>query len=463
MNQLTKRINGVDQFGLMWLPMMFSLSTGNTLFECDEVFDRKPPDKFIFCKTIQILCVGVTETSMPKYGTLFRSFREQTSDVFRSVVIHVDDISVALSFGSDKNLLLRDDNARYEVDILKLQPAIRYNSPLCDLSLFTSRKANTSTIKIFNGQWMFVQSWLASTLVNFKIIERPTDIYDPMRCSSDDISIRYPIFFSPNSIMVLCTVTSNGSRVFSLLDYTLRLIRETLLMHLESYQDHAYNGLFYTDYLIYLIDVYELREYIAPSLFLSCQVITLCNDRKTFPGAMHLESHQDHLGRAVHKIQIFWHILRIRISFLARCPWDESRGNVPTIFACSLPGVKSIKLLHRRVSPEGSLIWQQSGSPMLPSSRTANPYSGIANETTLMISLIHRTIGPDDLDHFLMRLNTGLNHEAAESMELCFSMNDSYRVNIECISMIVLIWLPFMFITDQRVELMLNSRSEGVT
>ncbi|KAI3724255.1 hypothetical protein L2E82_36026 [Cichorium intybus] len=56
--------------------------------------------------------------------------------------------------------------------------------------------------------------------------------------------------------------------------------------------------------------------------------------------------------------------------------------------------------------------------------------------------LKHRTIGPHDLDHFLMCLNTGLNPEAAESMELCFSMNDSYRVDIECISMIVLSGYP---------------------
>ncbi|KAI3789438.1 hypothetical protein L2E82_02233 [Cichorium intybus] len=64
--------------------------------------------------------------------------------------------------------------------------------------------------------------------------------------------------------------------------------------------------------------------------------------------------------------------------------------------------------------------------------------------STLWIpSLKHRTIGLYDSDHFLMHLNTGLNPEAAESMELCFSMNDSYSVDIECISMIVLSDYPF--------------------
>ncbi|KAI3765434.1 hypothetical protein L2E82_15467 [Cichorium intybus] len=58
-------------------------------------------------------------------------------------------------------------------------------------------------------------------------------------------------------------------------------------------------------------------------------------------------------------------------------------------------------------------------------------------------TLKHRTIGPDDLDHFMMRLFTGLNPEVAELMELCFSMNDSYRVDIECISTIVLSSYPF--------------------
>ncbi|KAI3783073.1 hypothetical protein L2E82_13135 [Cichorium intybus] len=57
--------------------------------------------------------------------------------------------------------------------------------------------------------------------------------------------------------------------------------------------------------------------------------------------------------------------------------------------------------------------------------------------------LKHRTIGPDYLDHLLMHLNTGLNPEAAELMELCFSMNDSYRVDIECTSTIVLSGYPF--------------------
>ncbi|KAI3503863.1 hypothetical protein L1887_32319 [Cichorium endivia] len=61
----------------------------------------------------------------------------------------------------------------------------------------------------------------------------------------------------------------------------------------------------------------------------------------------------------------------------------------------------------------------------------------------MRISLKHRTIGPGDLDHFLMHLNTGLNPEAAESMELCFSMNDSCIVDIEWISMIVLSDYPF--------------------
>ncbi|KAI3709483.1 hypothetical protein L2E82_39245 [Cichorium intybus] len=61
----------------------------------------------------------------------------------------------------------------------------------------------------------------------------------------------------------------------------------------------------------------------------------------------------------------------------------------------------------------------------------------------MRISLKHRTIGPDDLDHFLMHLDTGLNPEAAELMELCFSMNDSYRVDIECTSTIVLSGYPF--------------------
>ncbi|KAI3515957.1 hypothetical protein L1887_14864 [Cichorium endivia] len=56
--------------------------------------------------------------------------------------------------------------------------------------------------------------------------------------------------------------------------------------------------------------------------------------------------------------------------------------------------------------------------------------------------LKHRGTGPDDLDHFLMCPITGLNPEAAESMELCFSMKDSYRVNIECISTIVLSGFP---------------------
>ncbi|KAI3780754.1 hypothetical protein L2E82_10744 [Cichorium intybus] len=61
----------------------------------------------------------------------------------------------------------------------------------------------------------------------------------------------------------------------------------------------------------------------------------------------------------------------------------------------------------------------------------------------MRISLKHQTIGPDDLDHFLMHLNTGPNPEAGESMELDFSMNDSYRVGIECISTIVLSGYPF--------------------
>ncbi|KAI3674454.1 hypothetical protein L2E82_52279 [Cichorium intybus] len=59
------------------------------------------------------------------------------------------------------------------------------------------------------------------------------------------------------------------------------------------------------------------------------------------------------------------------------------------------------------------------------------------------VFLKHRTIGPDDPDHFLMYLKTGLNPEAVESMELCFSMNDSYSVDIECISTIVLSDYPF--------------------
>ncbi|KAI3700149.1 hypothetical protein L2E82_44767 [Cichorium intybus] len=61
----------------------------------------------------------------------------------------------------------------------------------------------------------------------------------------------------------------------------------------------------------------------------------------------------------------------------------------------------------------------------------------------MRISLKHRTIGPDGLDNILMHLNTGLNPEAAESRELCLSMNDSYRVDIECISTIVLSDYPF--------------------
>ncbi|KAI3791325.1 hypothetical protein L2E82_05076 [Cichorium intybus] len=38
-------------------------------------------------------------------------------------------------------------------------------------------------------------------------------------------------------------------------------------MHLESYQDHAYYGQVYTDDHIYLINVYGLCEYAAPSLY----------------------------------------------------------------------------------------------------------------------------------------------------------------------------------------------------
>ncbi|KAI3765990.1 hypothetical protein L2E82_16037 [Cichorium intybus] len=59
------------------------------------------------------------------------------------------------------------------------------------------------------------------------------------------------------------------------------------------------------------------------------------------------------------------------------------------------------------------------------------------------VFLKHQTIGPDDPDHFLMYLKTGLNPEAVESLELCFTMNDSYRVYIECISTIVLSDYPF--------------------
>ncbi|KAI3523727.1 hypothetical protein L1887_02078 [Cichorium endivia] len=56
---------------------------------------------------------------------------------------------------------------------------------------------------------------------------------------------------------------------------------------------------------------------------------------KSFPGAMNLESHQDHLGRvSIYLIDVYnhlthspnpilWHISRIWISFLARCPWGN--------------------------------------------------------------------------------------------------------------------------------------------
>ncbi|KAI3753435.1 hypothetical protein L2E82_25487 [Cichorium intybus] len=77
-----------------------------------------------------------------------------------------------------------------------------------------------------------------------------------------------------------------------------------------------------------------------------------------------------------------------------------------------------------------------------PTSYRVHAYRANVRNTScikeLRISLNHRGTGPDELDHFLMCPITGLNPEAAESMELCFSMNDSYRVNIECISTIVL-------------------------
>ncbi|KAI3701086.1 hypothetical protein L2E82_45730 [Cichorium intybus] len=81
-----------------------------------------------------------------------------------------------------------------------------------------------------------------------------------------------------------------------------------------------------------------------------------------------------------------------------------------------------------------------------PTSYRVHAYRANVRNTScikeLRISLKHRGTGPDDLDHFLMCPITGLNPEAAESMELCFLMNDSYRVNIECISTIVLSGFP---------------------
>lgn len=61
--------------------------------------------------------------------------------------------------------------------------------------------------------------------------------------------------------------------------------------------------------------------------------------------------------------------------------------------------------------------------------------------------LRHLRTGPtDDLDRFLMCFIAELNLKVVESVELCISMNDSYKVNIECISMIVLSWFPFLYI-----------------
>ena len=63
---------------------------------------------------IEVLGVCMHDTKMSKHHITFWDFREEARDLFRDIMIHVDDVSVPVSFLFHQYPVFRDDNIGFQ-------------------------------------------------------------------------------------------------------------------------------------------------------------------------------------------------------------------------------------------------------------------------------------------------------------------------------------------------------------